>query len=418
MKRSVMAVVFVGVLAGVALWQFPGRRGDAALAAVARAMANVTSAHFVGWNLDQATGEQRRMEAWVKGTSKLRLVREGASDFDIADNGKMTVTMRDSNGVRKAVIEAPRRALGSKRGMPYLDMFAGGEGLTSMLESNGYMVETVSSGTLPTGGAATVIQLRHIEGGKAVLVVDANSNLLAQWKAYDRNGTLLVNVDSIEYNTEIADSTFEITIPEGTPMLDYLTPPSRHVLAAHEQEEARLRAAGGEALGNPPTGMWESPYHDGLYFQNLNKNGMIVFFFRERNTYYVVGRALVIAGHGAFHQVVENAEIPAPGKPDFSRAHAPRPVNPRVEAAEKEIRSLGGEVILKLREGAGDSCGSPYHPKLNFQVLRDDGCVIGYMPDRNAYRIFGKVRVFGMGLDRVVENGEIQAPGPPETPEK
>jgi len=37
-----------------------------------------------------------------------------------------------------------------------------------------------------------------------------------------------------------------------------------------------------------------------------------------------------------------------------------------------------------------------------------------YMPDRNAYHVFGKVRVFGMGLDQVVENGEIEAPGPPE----
>ncbi len=420
MKRAVLASVFVITLITAGVLLYPRQKHNVALADVAQAMANVQSAHLVGWTLDRATGKQLQMEAWVKGTSKLRFLQEGSSDLEVADNGEMTITLRNYNGVLTAWIEAPKHVPGFKNGMPYLDMFIGGEGLTSMLETSAFMAESVASGRLSNGGAATIITLRHMEGGKAVLVVDADSNLLTEWKIYDRNGSPVKGVDSIEYNIEIPDSTFTITIPKGTPVIDYLTPESPEIVAAHKAEQEKLKAEGWEPLSNFPHGMCGTPYHEGLNFQSLDNNGLALFYSRGRNVYHVVGRALVlmIPGDGSF-QVVENAEVPAPGKPAYRRLEdfLAAKVNPRVEAAEKELRSAGGELVLKISDGGG-SCGSLYHSKLRFQVLRNDGCVIVYFPERNTYAVFGKVRVFGMGLDQVVEDGEIKAPGPPEPQEE
>jgi len=152
-------------------------------------MANVTSAHFARWELDPASGEKRRHEIWVKGASKMRQTIE-ASDFDTADNGEMLVTLRNYNGVYTAWIEPSKRVRGMQSEMSYLDLFVGGQGLTSILEANAYMVESVSPGALPDGDQATVIELRHMHGGKAVVVVDARSNLVTQWHEYDPTGTL------------------------------------------------------------------------------------------------------------------------------------------------------------------------------------------------------------------------------------
>jgi len=77
-----------------------------------------------------------------------------------------------------------------------------------------------------------------------------------------------------------------------------------------------LRAAGWEGLGSLEIGMCGTPYHDGLLFQSLNRNGIAVFYRRDRNVYHVVGRGLVFTRGGTFKQVVEDAEIPGPGKAD------------------------------------------------------------------------------------------------------
>lgn len=415
MRRTAMAVVFVALVAGVAVWRLPERRDGVALADVARAMAGVTSAHFVGWQLDPATGGKHRVEGWVEGASKLRLTQEGASDLDVADNGERTVTLRNYNGVFTAWVEPPRRAPGFKSGMPYLEMLVGGEGLTSMLEAEAYMVESVTVGSLPDGNSARVITLRHMDGGKAVLMVDARSDLVARWETYDQESRLIAEAERFEYNLDIPDSTFEITIPQRAPVIDGLTPASPDMAAAHKAEEAKLSAAGWEPLSNfDGIGMCGTPYHQHLRFQALDRNGFALFYRRDRNVYYVVGRALVFLLGGAFSQVVEEAEVQAPGPPHLWVAPF-RDVRTKADEVWEELECAGGKPVLKVDQGGnGGSCGSPYHSKLHFEVLRDDGCVIAYMPDRNVYRVFGKVRVFGMGLDEVVENGEIEAPAPPD----
>jgi outer membrane lipoprotein-sorting protein len=421
MRRAVTVVLFVGVVAGLVLWQLPGRKNDSALAAVADAMASVRSAHFVGWNLDQKTGERHQVEVWIKGASKLRMIQEGTWTPDIADNGEMTVTLREEFGLLMAWIEpsgvvrgftnGPRRSWFVENDVPYLQMFVGREGMTSMLEMSGYMVESESTDTLPDGTPATVIVLRDVEGGAAVLTADANTKLLRQWKAYDSLGTPVTDVDNIEYGVEIPDSTFETSIPGGMPVIDGITPASSHTAAAHEAAEAKLKAAGWE-WETDILGLSDVARHPGLHFQALDNDGGVVLYSRSRNAYHVVGRALVFTQGGAFQRIVEDADVSAPGRPHFTSLATPR-LNPRVQAAEEELRQAGGKVVLKAQEGL-HSCGSRYHSKLRFQVLRDDGVVIVYMPDTNTYRVFGKVRVFGMGLDQVVENGEIEAPGPPD----
>jgi len=82
-----------------------------------------------------------------------------------------------------------------------------------------------------------------------------------------------------------------------------------------------------------------------------------------------------------------------------------------VTSMSATVRSSG---IMILRTSERSWCGSSYHPRLRFEVLSENGAEIFYVPHRNAYRILGKVRVLGMGLEKVVVNGEVRAPGPPE----
>jgi hypothetical protein len=71
-----------------------------------------------------------------------------------------------------------------------------------------------------------------------------------------------------------------------------------------------------------------------------------------------------------------------------------------------------------FRPGEHGSCASPFHSRLRFEVLDNGGMIVVYLPDRNVYRIFGKVMVHTEGDLResghVADNQDFVAPSAAE----
>jgi hypothetical protein len=80
----------------------------------------------------------------------------------------------------------------------------------------------------------------------------------------------------------------------------------------------------------------------------------------------------------------------------------------------KGITPPDEELILTSPRTRRGSCGSPFHTRLRFWPVGEGVTGISYVPSRNSYRVVGKVRITGDGLDVTVENREYVLPFPPD----
>ncbi|HUT75890.1 MAG TPA: hypothetical protein VM221_13775 [Armatimonadota bacterium] len=441
MRRTVMAVVFLGVLAGVALWQLPGRRGDTALAAVARAMANVTSAHFVGSTLDRGTGQRRSVEGWVKGR-KFRMVTEGTED--VVDDGNRLVTLSISDNLVMATISPPGEYVGLSEGMTYLDLFRG------VLLEPGMEAVRWEAIRLPDGRQAKkAILISPGSPGlaKGVLIVDVDTDLLLGLEEYDSAGSLVDKLERIEYNVAIPDSTFQVSIPENAVVTDETAPPSPASVEGWKEVEAaikKLEAEGAYLIWKcpprkGPAGLSDiGDFHPNLRFQLLDNKGTAMLY-TPQNTYIIFGRVLVEDVRGPFRRVLTNEEFAAPTPPIVSieqwkaqrareeariraesKRHMPPPeVRAQWDAKGKELVAAGARLLVRSSGHCwpvgnanrfGIANGGCDFEALNKGAMRQ--IRIWYSPARKEYYIMGKARIHGPGFDQTVEDGWIKVPGP------
>jgi outer membrane lipoprotein-sorting protein len=427
MRKTVLVGAFVVLLVTTGFWFLSGPRKDAALAQVAEAMAKVKSAHLTGWWTDSHTGARKQIEGWVKGPGRFRFTLEGVEDA--ADDGEKLVSVTTLNGVTTAVIQPSGQFPGSESGLTYLDLFTDPEGLEAGLQATGSEVTGWRSGTLPDGRA---VEFAEISAGSAKmeLAFDAESKLLVQWEVHNAEGRLVQKLEQVEYDLAIPDSTFAVSVPENAMVTDLRVPQSADVTARRQALLEKLRTAD-NALGCADSlgGDCGSEFHDGLRFRCLSGDEVHIFYLTDRNSYFIVGKALVYECGGKLRRIVENGEIVAPGPLDHSVAEVRRkqmgpPTPPEVRAQRdalvRQVEQSGGVLIGNF--GRGGTCGSRYHAGLRFQCQDDYdyGIRVYYLPGRNAYFVIGKALVYDKtdrGFRQEVEDAELAAPGPPLTPE-
>jgi hypothetical protein len=433
-SRWLAAAAFVVVLVASGFWLLP-RRHTVALAAVARAMANVQSVHFVGSTQDPVTGEQCSVEGWVKGR-KFRMLTGGRED--VVDDGNRLVTFSTTDDILIATIRPSEEYIALDEGTTYLDLFRGG--LFNQALERGMEVTKWEAAELPDGRQAEkAILVSRSGSARGVLIIDANTDLLLGLEEYDSAGKLTDRLERVEYDVEIPDSVFQIDIPGDALVVDRTAPPSQASAAHWEQVEAaikKLEAKGAYLIwrfspGRGPTeASTVSDFHPNLRFRVVDNDGTALLY-TGRNTYVVFGRMLAEDVRGQFRRVVTNEDFAAPGPPVVTieerkeqkraaRARADarekryREQHPEREAKAREFRAAGGRPVGKISNGR---C-SGYHRGLWFEHADTDMIEIYYLPSSNSYYVMGKARVYGHGFDEVVEDGWIRVPGPaPKLPE-
>jgi len=418
MRRAVLVTVFLVALVAGGYRFFTGRQMDAALAQVADAMQKVKSAHFVGW-YSPAGQMQKPVESWVKGGNRFRTQAEGL--VDIGDDGERSVVVVTVYGVTTAVIRSSGEIPGLPGGFNYLDLFTGAEGLQAALKTAGAHLVGWREGVLPDGRKADIAEF-EIGTGKTSLYIDPTSRLLIGQESYDGEGRLVQKLEKAEYDIEIADAVLTVPIPADAIVSDVRGPATAEAAERHRALVEKLRASANQmGVCNIQDGDAGSQFHDDLRFRYLGREGLDVFYLTDRNAYFVVGKALVYERGGSFRQVVEDAEVAAPGPPDHSpeevRAKLAVPRMPadlwaKREARAQEIVAAGGQMVGRF--GDGGHC-SGVHDGLEF-VCRGEYIWVYYFADRNVYSILGTAEVRGAtgpGSVEEVTDREIAAPGPP-----
>jgi outer membrane lipoprotein-sorting protein len=426
MKRTVIAVVFLGVLAGVAFWQLPGRRGDAALAAVAEAMAKVKSVHFVGWDPSHRPGGRDRREGWIE-PRRARSVEGDVLD-DFFDENRMVEIRSDSGLVRVTINPLPldlanllKEEQGFLRALPFMWPQAAQDAL----ERHGERVTNSERRQLPDGRSVMIVDLTAGQRMRR-LTVDEATNLVTRMEEY-RRGALVGVIEHIEYNVDIPENAFEISIPKGATVVDNVSSPPEEprqrgeaptrFKAAEEYPILHVRDSRGGSCG--------SPFHIHLRFEVLGDDEVTITYVPKTNTYCVVGRVLAL-GMG-LNRVVENAEFVAPRPPDVTaeqyeaeqarwhremmRRMPPPEVQRQWDAKAKELKAAGAR-------GLGSTGGMYSTGGIAFEVLNNQMIEIWYLPSRNEFYVMGKAMVHRGDFSRIVENGWIKVPGPaPKLPE-
>jgi len=427
-RKAFWAAAFAVALMATVLWLLPGRRGDAALAAVAEAMANVESVHFTGSTLDPATGERPSVEGWVKGR-KFRMVTEGKED--VVDDGERLVTVSTTDDFIAALISPSGKYVALSEGTTYLDLFRGGL-LNQALE--GGMEVTWEAVVLPDGQPARKATL--VSGGRGsvkVVLTVSDTDLLFGMDEYV-DGKLVDSIDRVEYDVEVPDSVFEIDIPENAVVTDKTAPPSQASAENWKRVQAavkRLTAKGAVVNWSTPPGAQAAGgtsgggmFHPGLLLHPLDNNGTIIVY-TPWNTYVVFGKVLIEDEKGRLpRRVVENEEFAAPGPPvqtieqrkaeeaarraEAARRRAPTPeMRARWEAKARELEALGARKIFE----SDGSCG---FNGWMFEMATEKAFRIWYSPARKEYYIMGKARIHNdKGFDQTVEDGWIKVPAPP-----
>ena len=211
-------------------WWLSGRKQDVGFAQVESAMAQVKSAHFVGWRLDPETGERVGMiECWVEGAHKFRLDNGGQQ---IADDGTKLISIVTGNGAMSAVVQASGTLVGQP-GITYLDLFTDPNGFRALMEEKGARFIGWESRTLPDGTKVAVAQI-EVFTDKDELSFDVESKLLKQWEVFDLSGRRVQTLEKVEYGTEIPDSVFTLTPPAGAVVTDLEVPTSKDVMAKRQ----------------------------------------------------------------------------------------------------------------------------------------------------------------------------------------
>lgn len=414
MRRVFVGIGLIAVVMGVLLWLIPGRNGSYALADVARAMANVKSVHVVGWKLDRS-GEKKRIEIWAKGGDKFRCEYEG--NETVVDDGAKLVSLSTYEGCTSATINRPKTFPGLEHGMSYLDLFMGRQVLKQLMENGHLGFAGSRPTTLPDGRAAVIMELRS-GPEKALVTVDKESNLIRQVEAYDDAGTLRLKLDRCEYDLVLPDSIFRVSIPRNAIVVDQRVPVSESRKKWREEMQKRLEESREASnICKIPSGGCGSVYHSELRFECLSGDGIAVFYIPKRNAYYVLGKALMRDRKTGANRVVENREVRAPRPSDYvrpPRPPAPTPEELKADAMLEKLKVPGAKAVFKSTGRMGGSCGS-YHSGLRFHTIGNEPILIQYLPDKNTYRISGKAEVYyPTGRTEVVENKDIDAPGPPD----
>lgn len=425
MRRAAMAVVFLGVLAGVALWLLP-RRGGFALADVAEAMARVRSAHFVGWDPGHpSSGGRDRREGWVE-RRRARSV-EGDVIDEFFDETRF-VEIRRENGAVYATIRPVPAELAKllQDEMGYLKAFLWPQAAQEALERRGETVTKWERQRLSDGRVVVVVDLTA--GDRMTrMTVDEATDLILRIEDY-RGDTLVGAIEKIEYNVEIPEEVFQVAIPKGAIVVDTssLSPASADQRSKYAGWLATAKQIEGAVIlsqfgpGSESHGSCGTPFHHDLTFGVIDNGGMILVYLPDRNAYRVFGRALVHEGNS--QRVVDNAEFAPATPPDVTvkqwkaeearrdaeekRRQPPPEVRAQWDAKAKELRAAGAKHLW---------FGGRGWPRVDlaFEPVTERFIDVWYSPARNEYYVMGKARVYDRrGFDQTVEDGWIKVPGP------
>jgi hypothetical protein len=309
-------------------------------------------------------------------------------------------------------------------------MFRGATVIHREIEAGGARLVRSEPVTLPDGRAAMVLELSE-KSGRALLTVDAETDLLVSWETYS-DGKLRAKIERIEYNVEIPDSVFQPAIPEGAIVVDATDRQASAEQRARYAEwlAAAKRLSGAYTLNQIPPGghvNLGTPFHHHLMFETLDTGGLILLYLPDRNVYRVFGRAMVHEDGDDRNAgpVVENAEYvpPTPAEVTVEQVKAKE----ARELAESQRRMPTPEMRAKwdakgkelAAAGAKQLCtGGSFYPRNNlaFDPLNERYISVWYSPARSEYYVMGKARVhgrFGFEFDQTVEDGWIKVPGPP-----
>ena len=330
MKRSLMAVGLLAVLVAVGIGLLPGLKSGVALAQVARAMGSVKTAHLVAQvsNKYINSGAPYPVELWVKLPSQFRFRNR---DQEVAEDGQKSVTMWTRSGVTTATIAAPRGLRGGVSGAgDVLALFD----FRALAKAKNLDVSSGQAVVLSDGRPATRYQAPD---GRLVITVD---NATGRVEALEGSTSWSHEVvEHIDYDQDIPDSVFELEIPKNAVVMDLLHPPafSAKVEYARRAKAAELEASGAWELGsglNGP-GCGGSPLHPGMNFQRLDYGWSALFYFPQRNSYYVVGRWVITDEKTeGFSLALQDAEFTAPRPPQPDPLPAPRVVTHEAKPGE------------------------------------------------------------------------------------
>ena len=396
MRRVIVAAGIAVLLMVFGVWLLPRPQDNVARADVlddmARAMSKIRSVHITGWRLDDATGERRAMEGWVKGPDKMRITVKGIED--VADDGKQLVAVE--YGELPQVSVRPTGTLpGLYDGMTYLDLFSGPSALRSAMTVNRARMVSERPVRLADGRKGTATELQRAGGDKMVILTDSATDLLAGWKTFRSDGTCREVIEKIEYDVPIPDSVFKISIPESLPVLKMGGSPRRTTEKGktdakpvkvagstakqpaldREAEKKRLFAdPNARCIANFRRGSCGSPFHSGFRFEAIGEDGIAVFYLPDRNVYRVIGKARVYSA--GYSEIVEDGDIRLPGEPEI-------------------------EEVLMLNGKPGAYCGiSKDDPEAGVYRLQNIGpgpCTITLNKLKQAFVIRGRAKLLPTG---------------------
>jgi hypothetical protein len=429
-RKVLLAGAFVIALVAAGFCMFP-RRHSFALADVAEAMANVRNVHFVGWDPSHPSGGRDRIEGWIE-PRRARAV-EGDVIDEFYDEHRMVEIRWESDHAQVTIDPLPleiAKLLKEEEGFLRALPVVWPQAVQDALEQRGEMVTSWERQRLPDGRSVIVVDLT---GGETMtrLTVDEATDLVLQVEQY-RGGTLVGAIEEIEYNVDIPEEVFQLSIPEDATVVDNVTSPPEEsgqeaeapaqLKAAAEQPEQLVFSAPKGSRGGAST----SPFHIHLRFEVAGDDEVTVTYLPKANAYRVTGKVRVL-GMG-LNTVVENAEFIAPRPPDVTveeyraeqarqdreamRRMPPPQVQRQWDAKAKELTAAGADDLGTAGRTYGTG-GYLFHA-LNDRIIR-----IWYLRSKNAFYVMGKARVRGPGIDEVVEDGWIKVSGPPpELPEE
>jgi outer membrane lipoprotein-sorting protein len=272
------------------------------------------------------TGKETNEELWIALPSRYCIKSEGG---EVADDGRRQTLLAETNGVTTATISPSKGLSGLDPSGSYLALF----NFRNLVREFGDKLLSRRSVTLSDGRAATVFDF-----GDCRFTVDNATNLPVRIEDYWPDGTLRKVIAHIDYNVEIPASLFRPRIPRNAIVIDTLKPSSFSAELEHERSEVatKLEASGAWRLAwrvgvsissvyDQNTGSVGSPAHPGMRFTPLDAGKAWLFYIPERNSYFVLGRWLVIDERTAgYHLTVQDREFSAPRKAKVMPLPAPR----------------------------------------------------------------------------------------------
>jgi outer membrane lipoprotein-sorting protein len=420
-KKILAAAAVLALVAGLMFWLLPRRGLDSALANMARAMAQVQSAHCIGVSLDYDTGKYLPIECWVKGPTKMRLLTKGKEDEIHNGQTKTVINLQSTPTIVHISSEyGPDPAMGV--GATYLNLFLG-DIAKERTEGSGGQISSEKV-TLPDGRPGFVV--KSIKGEwRDIYTIAADTDLLVSWERYLKE-KLTDRIERVEYNTRIPDSLFAAEIPKGAIIVNWPASPSSKPPKLPRTATTQFGTTEDIDMfqGSGRGSSFSSIFHTKLHFESTTDTPLSIVYRPTKNAYRVQGEVRV-QGLG-LDRIVKNSEFTAPEPPDVTyekwkeqeaeRARESARLNPSPEVLAWR-KAKGRELAASGAKGFGMTCafstGGYY-----FETLEPHRIEVWYSPSRKAFYVMGKAHVSGHGLDQIVEDDWIKAPSPPsELPE-